>query len=41
MANGVVADEDIPVDAVMQSLMFVTGKYGGIDRSYRCVGGER
>lgn len=30
VANGVVADEDIPVDAVMQSLMFVTGKYGEV-----------
>ena len=30
VANGVVADEDIPMDAVMQSLMFVTGKYGEV-----------
>lgn len=30
VANGVVADEAIPVDAVMQSLMFVTGKYGEV-----------
>lgn len=30
VANGVVADENIPVDAVIQSLMFVTGKYGEV-----------
>ena len=30
LAHGIVADEDIPVDAVMQSLMFVTGKYGEV-----------
>ncbi|GFH99797.1 hypothetical protein IMSAGC004_02202 [Bacteroidaceae bacterium] len=30
IANGVSAGEDVPVDAVMQSLMFVTGKYGEV-----------
>lgn len=30
IANGVVADSGIPLEAIMQSLMFVTGKYGEV-----------
>ena len=30
VANGIIADESIPQDAVMQSLMFITGKYGEV-----------
>ena len=30
VANGIITDESIPQDAVVQSLMFITGKYGEV-----------